>query len=147
MNQISEIVQNFFNEYEGANNALDLELLGSQYADSFLFAGPAGALPIKRDDFIKILPKRSGFFKSIGLLSSKIIALEETRLDKSHFLVRVDFEMRFQKAESQVINEKISATYILFQQDNKLQIVFQLDHQDLTQRIKELGLYPAEANE
>ena len=144
MNLVSIIVQNFFDGFEESSNTLNLEMLGSQYCDSFMFAGPAGAIPIKKDDFLKILPKRYDFFKKIGLVSSKMIALETTQLDKNYFLVRVNWEMRFEKIGEQPILEIISATYVLIQRENKLQIIFQLDHQDLMERIKELGLMLSE---
>jgi len=143
MNLVSTIVQNFFDGFEESSNTLNLELLGSQYGDSFMFAGRAGAISIKKDDFLKVLPKRYGFFKTIGLVSSKITAIEETQLDKNYFLVRVNWEMRFEKDGDQPLREMTSATYVLIQKEDSLQIVFQLDHQDLIERTKELGLLPS----
>ena len=143
MNQASDIVREFFEGFEKASNALDLEILGSQYGDSFMFASPQGAQSIKKDDFLKVLPKQKGFFRTIGLISSKITALEETRLDKNYVMVKTYWNMQFEKNPGQSIVDEISATYVLFQQENILQIVFQLDHQDLTKRVQELGLLPA----
>ena len=143
MNQASDIVREFFEGFEKASNALDLEILGSQYGDSFMFASPQGAQSIKKDDFLKVLPKRKGFFRTIGLISSKITALEETRLDKNYVMVKAHWNMKFEKNPGQSIVDEISATYVLFQQENILQIMFQLDHQDLTKRVEQLGLLPA----
>jgi hypothetical protein len=143
MNQASDLVREFFESFEKATNTLDLEILGSQYGDPFMFAGPQGSQSVKRDDFLKVLPKRKGFFKTIGLISSKITALEETRLDKNYVIVKAYWNMQFEKNPGQSIVNEISATYVLFQQENSLQIVFQLDHQDLTKRVEELGLLPA----
>ena len=140
MNQASDIVREFFEGFEKATNALDLEILGSQYGDSFMFASPQGSQSIKKVDFLKVLQKRKGFFKTIGLISSKITALEETRLDKNYVMVKTYWNMQFEKNPGQSIVNEISATYVLFQQENILQIVFQLDHQDLTKRVQELGL-------
>ena len=143
MTPASDIVRNFFEGFEKASNSLDLELLGSQYSDSFMFASPQGAQPIQKDDFLKVLPRRKGFFKAIGLVSSTITALEETRLDENYIMVKAHWNMRFEKNPEQAITDESSATYFLFQQENRLQIVFQLDHQDLTKRVQELGLMPA----
>ena len=143
MTQASDIVRNFFEGFEKASNTLDLELLGAQYSDSFMFASPQGAQPVKKDDFLKVLPKRKGFFKTIGLISSTITALEETHLDENYIMVKAYWNMRFEKNPEQAITDESSATYFLFQQENRLQIVFQLDHQDLTKRVQELGLMPA----
>ena len=143
MTQVSNVVKQFFEEFEKASNTLDLDLLGSLYGDSFMFASPLGAQPIKKDDFLKVLPKRQGFFKTIGLISSKITTLEETRLDENYIMVKAHWNMLFDKKPGQSIIDDISATYVLFQQENILQIVFQLDHQDLTKKVQELGLLPA----
>jgi hypothetical protein len=86
------------------------------------------------EDFLKALPKRQGFFKTIGLTASKIQSLEETRLDENYVMVKASWQMRFEKEPEQAIVDEISATYILYQQEDLLRIVFQLDHQDLMKR-------------
>jgi ketosteroid isomerase-like protein len=143
MTQVSDSVRKFFEDFERASNILDLELLGLQYSDSFMFASPQGTQPIKKDDFLKVLPKRQEFFKTIGLISSKITALDETRLDENYIMIKAHWNMQFEKNTGQSITDETSATYVLFQQENILKIVFQLDHQDLTKRVQELGLLPA----
>jgi ketosteroid isomerase-like protein len=143
MNQVSDIVRKFFEDYERGSNAPDPELIASQYSDSFMFASPQGGQAVKKDDFLKALPKREGFFKTVGLTSSKIQSLEETRLDDNYVLVKVHWKMRFEKDREQPIVAEISATYILYQREDSLRIVFQLDHQDLMKRVQDLGLLPA----
>ncbi len=143
MNQVSDMVRKFFEDYERGNTALDLELLASRNSDSFMFASPHSVQSVKQEDFLKVLPKRQGFFKTIGLASSKIRSLEETRLDDNYVMFKAHWTMRFEKDAEQPIADETSATYILHQQESSLRIVFQLDHQDLTQRIQALGLLPA----
>lgn len=142
MKQVSDRVRKFFEDYETGGSALDLELLAAQYGDPFMFAGPQGVQAVKKEDFLKALPKRQGFFKTIGLTASKIQSLEETRLDENYVMVKAHWQMRFEKDPEQVIVDEISATYILYQQEDLLRIVFQLDHQDLMKRGQALGLLP-----
>ena len=108
-----------------------------------MFASPQGAQAIKKEDFLKVLPKRQGFFKTVGLTSSKIKSLEETRLDDNYVMVKTYWNMRFEKNTEHPIVVETSATYILCQQESLLRIVFQLDHQDLMKRAQDLGLLPA----
>ena len=143
MKQVSDFVRGFFEDYARGSNALDLEILASRYSDSFMFAGPQGAQNIKKEDFLKVLPARKEFFRTVGLTSSKIKRLEETRLNDNYVMVKVDWNMRFEKGLDQLIVDETSATYILYQQENILRIVFQLDHQDLMKRVLDLGLLPA----
>jgi len=147
MKQVSDVVRKFFEDYErsidASNQENGLELIASRYSDSFMFAGPKGAQAVKKEDFLKALPKRQSFFKTIGRTSSTIQSLEETRLDDNYVMVKAYWNMRFEKEAGQSVVAEISATYILFQEESSLRIVFQLDHQDLMQRAHDLGLLPA----
>ena len=144
MTHASEKVIEFFDNYAEALHVLDLEVLGSAYGDTFMFAGPAGVQAVKREDFLKVVPKRQAFFESVGLTSTTLQSLEETPLDDDYVLVDASWNMRFEKElELLGLDESSAATYILRRNDDSFQIVFQLDHQDLTRRVRELGLLPA----
>lgn len=143
MEQVSDIVRKFFESYQRSINAHDPELIASRYGDSFMFAGPQGTQAVKKEDFLKALPKRQWFFKSIGLTSSTIRSLEETRLDDNYVMVKTYWNMRFEKEAEQPIVAETSATYILCQEESSLLIVFQLDHQNLMKTAQDLGLLPA----
>ena len=142
MTQPSDAVREFFHEYARATGSLDLAWLSSAYGDTFMFASPGGVQAVKREDFLKVIPKRGAFFRAAGLVSSEVKKLEETRLDERHMMVRAAWALLFEKEPGAQIVEEIAATYVLRQQEEAWQIVFQLDHQDLTKRIQELGLIP-----
>jgi hypothetical protein len=42
-----------------------IAFLGSAYGNAFVFAGPGGVQAVKRDDFLKMVPKRAAFFRSL----------------------------------------------------------------------------------
>jgi len=140
--QASERVKAFFDTYESNIRGSDPATMAAQYAESFVFAGPQGAQAVKRDDFVKVLPKRQGFFKSIGLRSSIVIALEEAGFDNRCVLVKAQWRIEFYSAAAAEAALDVSSTYLLQQQPDGLRIVFQLDHDDLTKRVQELGLVP-----
>ena len=140
MNEISDGVRRVFDHYEKAVNATDTEIFSSLYADTFMFGGPHGVQSVKKEDFLKVIPKRKGFFVSVGLRTTKLETLEETRLDDKYILVRAIWKMRFEKDPGKPIDDANSATYILSLENNALRIVFQIDHQDLTKKAQELGL-------
>jgi hypothetical protein len=140
--KVSDTARDFFEHYEKALNEFDVAALSQKYADSFIFAGVKGEQAVKRDDFLKAIPKRQEFFKTIGLTSTKIHSLEETRLDDSCIMVKVHWTMRFEKNSKQPITDNNSATYLLYQKGSALRIVFQLDHQDLMKKAQDLGLLP-----
>jgi ketosteroid isomerase-like protein len=136
----SERVKAFFNQYESNIGESDPAAIAEQYGESFVFAGPQGAQAVRRDDFVKVLPKRQGFFKSVGLRSSSVVALEEVSVDDRCVLVKAQWRLQFESATAPVSVLDLFATYLLQQQPDGLRIVFQLDHDDLTKRVQELGL-------
>jgi ketosteroid isomerase-like protein len=140
MGEVSRAVTEFFEAYERATQSLDSAFLGSAYAETFMFAGPRGIQAVKRDDFLKVIPKRKAFFQAVGLISSRVQRLDETHLDEQHAMVSAHWTLRFEKDPGPPITDEIAATYLLRREADLLQIVFQLDHQDLAERVKDLGL-------
>jgi ketosteroid isomerase-like protein len=140
MQRANDRVKAFFDQYESNIGGSDPAAIAAQYGESFVFAGPQGAQAVKRDDFVKVLPKRQGFFKSVGLRSSRVVALEEASVDDRCVLVKAQWRMQFGSEAAPVSDLDLWATYLLQQQPDGLRIVFQLDHDDLTKRVQELGL-------
>jgi hypothetical protein len=133
-------VKSFFTRYEAANAVFDVEQIAACYAEVFMFGGPAGVQCVKKEDFLKVLPRRKEFFRSRGLASSRIESLDVSALDSKYTMVRVIWKMRFDRSAGEPVYSQNSASYVLSQVDDRFQIVFQIDHQDLTKRLQELGL-------
>jgi len=135
----TERVKAFFDQYEANLGGSDLAAIAAQYGESFVFAGPQGTQAVRRDDFVKVLPRRQEFFKSIGLRSSRVLALESAGFDGRCVLVKAQWRLQFEST-APVSDLDLFATYLLQQQPDGLRIVFQLDHDDLTKRVHDLGL-------
>ncbi|HTQ57784.1 MAG TPA: hypothetical protein VMI94_25125 [Bryobacteraceae bacterium] len=133
-------VRSFFTGYEAANAIFDVEQIAACYADIFMFGGPEGAQCVKKEDFLKVLPRRREFFRSRGLVSSTIEALESAALDSKYTLVKVIWNMRFDRGANGPIYSQNSASYVLSRTDGRFWIVFQIDHQELEKRVQELRL-------
>jgi len=63
-------VASFFARYEAANAVFDVEQIAACYAAVFMFGGPDAVECVKKEDFVKVLPRRKEFFRSRGLVSS-----------------------------------------------------------------------------
>ena len=111
-NQNAE-VKSFFTGYETANAIFDVEKIAACYADVFMFGGPEGVYCVKKEDFLKVLPRRKEFFRSRGLVSSNIDSLEAFALDSRYTLVKVIWNMRFDQGASEPILSQNAASYIL----------------------------------
>src|SRR4030095_15213157 len=101
----------FFEGVEQASNTLDLNLIDSQYADQFIFADPNGTRVVEKKKFLPALPKRQEFFKSLGHLSTKVLALEETPIDNQYTMVKAHFLMQFQNPPGQIKEARVDSTY------------------------------------
>lgn len=132
-------VKSFFAGYEAANAIFDVQQIAACYADVFMFGGPEGVQCVKKEDFLKVLPRRKEFFRSRGLVSN-IDSLEASTLDSKYTLVKVLWNMSFDRGASELIYSQNAASYILSKTDDRCRIVFQIDHQDLGKRVQELGL-------
>lgn len=133
-------MKSFFASYEKANAIFDVEQIADCYAGVFMFGGPEGVQCVKKQDFLKVLPRRKEFFRSLGLVSSNIDSLETSTLDSKYTLAKVIWNMRFDRSASEPIYSQNTASYILLRTDDCYQIVFQIDHQDLGKTVQELGL-------
>ena len=108
------------------------------YADVFMFGGPEGVQCVKKEDFLKVIPRRKESFRSQGLLSSSVSSVESSRLDSKYTLAKVIWNMRFDRGTSEPILIEITASYILALSDDGLRIAFQIDHQDLSAQLQDL---------
>ena len=137
MSDLNAAVRAFFEKYERANAVADSATLAACYADVFFFAGPDGAQPVKKDDFLKLIPKRKEFFKSLGLLSSTLASVEASTLDAKYILARTAWNMRIERPGQPPADSRNSTTYVLSTNGDSFQIIFQIDHQDLAKRLQE----------
>jgi hypothetical protein len=129
--RMSEPVNEFFSRYDRANSSSDVASIGDMYADTFMFAGPNGVQTVKRDDFLKFIPKMKAHLLSIGLLETQLHGIQENPISSSYLLAKVNWKMRIRSPRNDVWVDAF-ATYILaISQRGELSIVFQIDHQDL----------------
>ena len=131
-------VAEFFRRYEQANNDFDVQLIAKLYADTFMFGNPQGVQAVKKEEFIKVLPRRKDFMKTAGLVSSRVDSAEASTLDSKYILVRTVWNMGFRTNNGDEVARKTSATYILSSSGDSFEIVFQLDHQDLMKIVQDL---------
>ena len=142
MNQVSDVVKTFFEDFERRSNTFERGL-AFQFSDPFMTADPDGNIQIvKTDDFLAGISKRQAFFQSIGFQFVKIVVLDETQLDDHYVMAKVHVHMRFEKDPGQPIDLKDSSTYILFIKDDSPRIVFYTTHENLLKIMQERGLLP-----
>ena len=130
--------EEFFRLYEQANRDFDIQLIAKLYADTFMFGNPQGVQAVKKDDFVKVLPRRKEFMKTAGLLSSRVDSVHASTLDSKYVLVKTVWNMSFRATNADEVTRKTSATYVLSNIGESFEIVLQLDHQDLMKIAQDL---------
>lgn len=131
-------VEEFFRRFEQANQDFDVAVIGKLYADTFMFGNPQGVQAVKKEDFVRVLPRRKDFMKTAGLLSSSLDSVETSSLDSRYTLVKTVWNMRFRANRGDEVARKTLATYILSATKDSFEIIFQLDHQDLMKIVEAL---------
>ena len=129
-------VREFFLQYERANSSSDTSAIGDLYADIFMFGGPNGVQVVKKEDFLKVVPKMKAQFSSMGLCGTRLQTVKANPLDSKYLMATVGWRMTFRDSSTKPVDAV--ATYVLvLGQGNTLSIVFQIDHQDLRSIIKD----------
>jgi hypothetical protein len=144
MNTVTPLVQEFFNQYARGRSVLDIDLIASQYPDSFMFAGPNGARVAEKPAVVAAFSKGREFLRGLGYKSTEVRSLDETKVDQHYLLVRALFVWRFQQASAQPIDVKVDSTFILYLNEGTPKIVFQHEHEDFQQALRASGVLPAE---
>src|SRR5215469_12785458 len=116
-------IQEFFRRYEQANNDFDVQLIATLYADTFLFGNPQGVQAVKKEDFVKVLPRRKDFMKAAGLLSSRVDSVEPSALDTKYTLVKSAWNMSFRASNGDDVTRQTLATYVLSTVGDSFEIV------------------------
>ena len=143
MNATTPGIREFFDQYARSRSALDIDVIASQYPDSFMWADPNGARVVEKQAVLATVPRGQEFLKALGHKFTKVLSLDESGLDDHYVLVRVQFLWRFEKASAQPIDVKLDSTFILYINDGSPKIVFQHEREDFQQALRARGVLPA----
>jgi ketosteroid isomerase-like protein len=122
-------VQAFFATFTAASDQLDLARLAELFAETFLAADPVGVQPVPRQAFLRALPRRAELFAAAGITRVVLADLQHQSLDNTYVLARTDWRAERTEASTPV---RLSSTFILRRDADRLRVVFYLNHQDLT---------------
>ena len=139
MSELNAEAKMFFDRYEKANTQSDIQEIAALYGEVFMFANAQGVQAVKKEDFVKVIPRRKDFFRSFGLASTRIEAVEASKLGLHYVLVKAVWNVRLARSTGEPAEVQAATTYILAAAGESFQIVFQLDHQDLAKIAQGFG--------
>ena len=139
---ITPAVEEFFHQYARSRSALDIDLIASQYPETFMVAGPDGAKIAEKSAVLAAFPKGQAFLGSLGHQSTAVRSLSETRLDDHYVMVRAAFAWRFQRASLQPTDVIVESTFILHIDRGAPRIVFQHELESFQHLLLSSGVLP-----
>jgi uncharacterized protein YndB with AHSA1/START domain len=131
-------VLKLFAGYERAFSDLDIEKSAKYFADTFISAGPRGAIAQSREEFLKMSHQAAEFYRKVGQTSARILSLQEHPVSDQYSLVRIHWGVTFLKTGDRRIEFDVS--YLVQKTGAEPRIILFIAHQDEEEAMKELGL-------
>ena len=131
-------IRKLFEEYEKAFAELDVEKQAKFFADTFISAGPRGAIAQSKDEFLKLAGQAAEFYKKIGQTSARILSAEDTAISNDYSMVKTHWGVKFRKTGDKMI--EFDVTYFVQKTGPEPKIIMFIAHQDEQKAMQELGL-------
>jgi len=136
-------MEHFFARFEAQTGTGDAETLAAFYAQAFLMAGPGGAQVVKASDLALAIPKRKQLFDAAGCRSTRLLSVEDTRLDGRYSLVRTTWQWTFARADGTTTDITLPASYVVDRLAGEGKIVCYINDADIVAMMRERGLLPS----
>lgn len=133
-----ESIKKLFAEYEQAFRALAIEKSAGFFADTFISAGPRGAIAQSKAEFLKLAHQAAAFYRKVGQTSAQILSADEIPISNEYSMVKVHWGVTFKKTGDKLIEFDVS--YFVQKTVPEPKIIMFIAHQDEQQAMQELGL-------
>lgn len=131
-------IKKLFAEYEKAFSELDAKKQARFFSETFISAGPRGAIAQSKDEFLKLAGQATEFYKKVGQTSAKILSAEETTISNEYSMVKTHWGVTFRKTGDKLI--EFDVTYFVQKTSPEPTIIMFIAHQDEQKAMQELGL-------
>jgi hypothetical protein len=134
-------IKRLFKNYEMSVESFDYEKTVEYFADTFILAGPQGAIVMNRVEFLKLSKQAVQQYKELGRTSAKILSMKETPISNEYSMVKTHWGLTFQKTGDNIIESDI--TFLIQKTGSEPKIITFIDHQDDEKVYQRLGLLTA----
>lgn len=126
----------------------NLPAVVSHFADTFLFAGPSGAQPVRASDFAAVLPKRKALFDQLGSQPTELTAIHETPLGSRYVLARTTWRFSFTQPTTPAQQFDTDSTFLIDTglpgtPESDFKFLLYLPHHDIMQILRDRGILPS----
>jgi hypothetical protein len=140
MEDLSEEVRVFLEEFEANANVGSPEEVVTQFADVIMVADPSGARAVPSSVLLMAIPQRRKLFESVGRSITTLASVKETRLDDRYVLLKTEWLVKFGRGDGRGEELILRSTFVLSRSDDGLKVVFYLSHEDLMSVLRGKGL-------
>jgi hypothetical protein len=137
------VIEQFFRNFERQSNGSNPDELFAQFGDAVMVAGPDGSRVVRASDLAVALPKRKELFNRIGCRSTRLLSMQETRIDQRYVMAETQWCLTFERGEGRIDDIHVGSTFILDCGTDEVKIVFYLTHQDIMKILRERGILPS----
>jgi hypothetical protein len=135
MENVPTAIEVFFRRFETNNSKSDFSEAVSQFADTFMAAGPQGAQCVRAGDFALALPKRKQLFESYGCQPMQLVSVDTHALGDRYAMAHTRWKMNFANSDSEAMI--VESTFVVDTAEQPFRIVLYLAHQDILAMLKE----------
>ena len=111
----------------------------AQFAESFLYAGPAGSQWVRGSDFALALPKRKQIFEQFGHRSTELSDAQEQWLGDRYVLIRTRWRFTFAPASSAPYMLDTQSDFLVDAGAEAFRILVYVAHQDIVETLRQGG--------
>ena len=140
MNRKVSAVKEFLDTYARHTATRNIPALVSQFADTFLVAGPTGSQCVRSADFARALPRRVELFASLGCQPAELISVEESPLDTRYALVRTIWRFTFTRPENDPETIDSESIFLIDTGSDPFRILVYLTPRDIMDTLRQRGI-------
>lgn len=131
-------VKRLFAEYERAFAALDIAKSAQFFADTFISAGPRGAIAQSKAEFLRLAAQAAEFYRSVGQTSARVLSADEVPISNEYSMVKVHWGVTFRKTGDSLV--EFDVTYLVQKTGPEPKIIMFIAHQDEQKAMEALQL-------
>ena len=135
-----QTLDQFMFTFERNTSSIDSAAVVSQFADTFIAAGPTGSTLVPAAAFAQTLPSRKQYFDKAGRRQSTLVARRDTRIGERYVLVDTQWQMGFVPVDKPDLSLTVGSSFLIDMGGSQPKILAYLTHQDIFQLIRDHNL-------
>jgi hypothetical protein len=135
-----QALDQFIVTFERNTSSTDFAAVVSQFADTFIAAGPTGSSLVPAAAFAQTLPSRKQYFDKARRRQSTLVSRRDTHIGERYALVDTQWQMDFSPVDKPDLALTVGSSFLIDMGGSQPKILAYLTHQDIFQLIRDHNL-------